>query len=520
MTEGTLVKEELQYNHFPRTVESLCPKCNKKIKATLIINQNDIVMEKTCQEHGFFKEVLSNDKDFFLRMEKLNFGDGPGILNPQTKQQKSCPFDCGLCTEHKSTTMMGVIDLTNRCNLKCPICFATADASGYVYEPSFEQVKEMMLNLYNLKPAHTPCLQFSGGEPTLHPKFFDIIKEARKIGFGQIQIATNGIKLTDEDFAKKSSEAGLNTLYLQFDGVTDDIYTKMRGRPLFEVKKKAIFNSNKYGIRTILVPTLVRGINNHQLGDIYKFAIDNINAISTISWQPVALTGRIPEHEKNKMRYTITDLASDTEKQFPYIKKQDWYPLCVTAPFSRFLEVVTGNPQSAISCHPHCGAGTYLIVDTEKGNHIPLPRFVDVIGLLTKMQEIYQQHQKKKYLQNIRAKLNILNYTKQFEEFYDQEKAPDNVSFKEFFSYMQGFTDRRYFIDNFFKKKKLSEKKWKLLIIASMHFQDSYNYETERVKRCVVHYATPNGKLYPFCTYNSGPYFRTEVEKQFAKPLK
>jgi len=513
-------KEKQTYNNFPRIVESLCPKCNSKIKATLSIQGNDIVMEKTCDKHGSFREVLSNDKDFFLRMEKLRFADGPGVLNPHTQEQKTCPFDCGLCNKHKSTTMMGVIDLTNRCNLKCPVCFATSDASGYIYEPSFEQVKEMMLNLFNVKPAHSPCLQFSGGEPTLHPRFLDIIKEARRIGFTQIQIATNGITLNDEEFAKKASEAGLNCLYLQFDGVTDDIYQKIRGRPLFEIKKKAIENAHKYGIRTILVPTIVKGVNDHQIGDIYRFAIDNIDSISTVSWQPVALTGRIPEKKKNQMRFTLTDLATETEKQFPSIQKQDWYPLGFTPPFSRFLEVLTGESHSQISCHSHCGIGTYLIVDKEKGNHLPITRFIDVIGLFTKMQEIYEKHKDKKYLKNIRRKFDIFNYAKQLEQFYDKEKAPDNMSFKEFLSYLKQFTIKEETADNLVKKKTLQSHKWRILVSVGMHFQDAYNYEAERVQNCVVHYAAPDGKLYPFCTYNAGPYYRTEVEKQFAKSLK
>lgn len=519
MAEKLLEKEGQTYNNFPRTVTSLCPECTKLIKAVISIQGNNIVMDKTCQEHGPFKEILSNDKDFFLRMEKLRFGDGPGILNPKTQEQKGCPLDCGLCNKHKSTTMMGVIDLTNRCNLKCPICFATSDASGYLYEPTFQQVKEMMLNLYNLKPAMAVCLQFSGGEPTLHPEFLDIIREARKIGFGQIQIATNGITFNNEEFARKASEAGLNCLYLQFDGVTDDVYTKIRGRPLFEMKKKAITNSYKYGIRTILVPTIVRGINNQQIGDIYNFAINHIDPISTISWQPVALTGRIPEEEKNQMRFTITDLVKETEKQFPFIKKEDWYPLAFTSPFSRFLDVVTGEMYSRLTCHSHCGAGTYLIVDTEKRKHIPLPRFVDVMGLMTKFQEIYKQHKNKKYFKKMRGKLGIFNFKKQLKEFYDEEKAPDNMSYKDFLSYLHEFTAKEYFTDNLFKKKTQQEQKWRILVVATMHFQDSYNYETERTKRCVVHYSTPDGKMYPFCTYNAGPYFRTEVEKQFSKPL-
>lgn len=142
-------------------------------------------------------------------------------------------------------------------------------------------------------------------------------------------------------------------------------------------------------------------------------------------------------------------------------------------------------------------------------NH--LPRAVDSLCPVCK---------EKKYFKKIRMKLNILNYAKQLEEFYDKEKAPNNMSFRDFLSYLQQFTTRKHFTDNLFKKKVLQKRKWRFLVVAGMQFQDSYNYEAERSQRCVVHYAAPNGKLYPFCTYNSGPYFRTETEKQFAKPSK
>ncbi len=511
--------QTLAYNHYPRQVDSLCPDCLKPIKATIKIKGNSVVMEKSCPTHGDFSDTLSKDKDFYIRMEKLSFGDGPGIANPMTVKQKGCPQDCGLCTEHKSTTMMGIIDLTNKCNLKCPFCFATSDASGYIYQPSYEQVIEMMNNLLNLKPAHTPCLQFSGGEPTLHPDFFKILKKARQIGFTQLNIATNGITLADEEFAKKAAEAGLNVLYLQFDGISDDVYLKTRGRKLIEIKLKAIENARKNNMRVILVPTLIKGINNHQIGDIYKFAIDNLDVIGSISWQPVSLTGRIPPEKKDKMRYTNTDIALDTEAQFPYIKKSDWVPLGFVSPFSRFLEIIKGSPQSQISCHSHCGIGTYLVVNKKTGKTIPIPRFVDVIGLMTKFQEIYKNN-KDKYFKSIRVKFNMLNYAKEFEQFYNQSKAPDNMPFSEFIKFLNSFAERKNFMDNLLKKKNLQERKWHFLVIASMHFQDAYNYEAARSQRCVVHYAAPDGKIYPFCTYNSGLYFRDKVEKQFSKPLK
>ena len=520
MVTRVIEKYDQTYNHFPRVVNSLCPECLKPLKAQISIKGTSVVMEKSCPNHGKFTEILSNDKDFFLRMEKLSFPQYLGVSNPQTTKQNSCPFDCGLCPEHKSPTMLGVIDLTNRCNFKCPVCFATSNASSFLFEPSFEQVKKMMLTLHNLKPVHAPCLQFSGGEPTLHPRFFDILREARKIGFTQIQIGTNGLSFNNEEFAKKASQAGLNVLYLQFDGVTDRVYKKIRGRNALEIKKKAIENAHKYHLRTILVPTIIKGVNDKEIGSIIRFAIAHIDSVLGISFQPVALTGRIPEKEKNKMRFTLTDLAAETSKQFPTLQKKDWFPLSITSPFSRFMEVLTGKPHTQISCHSHCGMGAYLIVDPENQTSVPLSSFLDVVGLMSKLQEIYEEHQKKKYFKRLRAKLNILHYSKQLEEFYNQSKAPDKMPFKEFISYLQRFLKKENFSNNKTKRKNLDNQKWKLLIIVAMHFQDCYNYEAERSQRCVVHHAAPDGKLYPFCAYNCGPYFRSKVEKQFSKPLK
>ena len=139
---------------------------------------------------------------------------------------------------------------------------------------------------------------------------------------------------------------------------------------------------------------------------------------------------------------------------------------------------------------------------------------------MNKLQEIYEQYQKRYIFKKLRAKLDLYLYSKELEKFYNQSQAPDNMSFNEFLAYLQTFINKQNYSSNQIKEKIISQRKWHLLIIAGMHFQDSYNYETERVKRCVVHYAAPDGKLYPFCSYNAGPYFREKVEKQFSSPLK
>ena len=254
------------------------------------------MMEKTCPVHGEFKDCVYSDVALYLKMEEWEFGDNKGLSNPAMDKgaEAVCPDDCGLCSLHTSHSALANVDLTNRCNLTCPVCFANANSAGYLYEPDMEQVRTMLNALRNERPVDGRVVQFSGGEPTIHPKFIEILAMAKEMGFTHLQAATNGILIAGSlEFAKKCKEAGLATLYLQFDGVTDDIYLKTRGEALVEMKMRCIENCRAAGMKIVFVPTIVKGLNDHQLGDILKVAIDNVDTVSGISFQPVAFTGRI-----------------------------------------------------------------------------------------------------------------------------------------------------------------------------------------------------------------------------------
>ncbi|HPD08638.1 MAG TPA: radical SAM protein, partial [Methanomassiliicoccales archaeon] len=171
-----------------------------------------VVMDKDCPEHGHFHDVVWSDVELYLKCEGLAY-DGVGVENPFIPHAKVCPNECGLCDLHLSHTALANLDLTNRCNMKCPICFANANQAGYVYEPSFEEVVKMMQVLRDSKPVPCPAIQFAGGEPTIYPQFVDVVRKAKELGFAQIQVATNGIMFANDfEFLKASVEAGLNTI--------------------------------------------------------------------------------------------------------------------------------------------------------------------------------------------------------------------------------------------------------------------------------------------------------------------
>ena len=491
---------------LPKTVESVCPECMRLIDARLFEHDGEVWMEKTCPEHGRFEDIYWRDARLYLKAEQYHYGEGDGIANPNTPATGRCPNQCGLCPDHVSNTALGNIDLTNRCNLNCPICFANSDAAGYVYEPTFEQVLTMLRTYRAMRPAPGRAIQFSGGEPTLHPRFLDCLRAAVEMGFSHTQIATNGLRLArEEDFAKRCEDAGLHDVYLQFDGVTDEVYRKTRGRALMDEKMRAVERIMETDMKIVLVPTIVRGFNDHQVGAIVQFALDRIETISGISFQPVAFTGRISTDQRLAQRYTLTDMAHDVARQTGISDPlEDWYPLSCVQPFTRLVAAVRGEPNIVMSCHPHCSLGTYLFVGTD-GRPVPVPQFFNLKGLLDDMWRLAKKTETSrfKFFTKTRAFLALKRH-------WRGDAAPAGMTFKDWLHALNGMVDKNV------GRGQEGKQTFRSLLVAGMHFMDRYNYETARTRRCVIHYADPDGRLYPFCTYNSGPVYRNRVEQKFA----
>ncbi len=495
---------------LPKPTQSLCPECAQLINAMVLEENGKVVMEKSCPRHGSFKDVVFSDARLYLQMEEWHFGDNRGVSNPAVRDATQCPQDCGLCSMHISDSVLANVDLTNRCNLTCPVCFANANAAGYVYEPGLDHVRRMLQALRDERPAAGRIVQFSGGEPTVHPEFLKICTMAREMGFSHIQAATNGILLADPEFAQRARESGLTTLYMQFDGVSDDVYRRTRGAALLQKKLACIENCRRTGMKIVFVPTIVRGLNDHQIGDIVRLAIQNVDCVSGISFQPVSFTGRINRRELERKRFTLADFAHAVGQQTGLTDTyQDWFPLACVSPFSRLQAALRGEPVPSLTCHPHCSLGTYLFVDEVTRSAVPITRFADVGAMLQDMDELSRRAGK--------ASLKFFTKVQAFhslQKHFRPELAPPGLTFTKFLQTLQGMTDKkvgRDGMDGTFT--------YRTLLVAGMHFMDLYNYDVERVKRCVIHYAAPNGLIYPFCAYNSGPLFREKIEKQFSLPL-
>jgi len=494
---------------LPKKTDSLCPECLAIIEATMREEDGKVVMEKTCEKHGNFKDTVWSDAETYLRVEKWA-KDGIGVVEPAIPKATKCPFDCGLCDLHLSHTALANLDLTNRCNLKCPICFANANAAGYVYEPDYDTVINMLKMLRAQRPVPCPAVQFSGGEPTIYPRFVDVIKAAREMGFAQVQAATNGIEFAKSlDFCKKCSDAGMNTLYLQFDGMRPEIYERARGRNLLDVKQKVIDNFKKLSNHpsVVLVPTIVKGVNDDQVWPILEYGVKNNDVVRGVNYQPVAFTGRITSEELEKGRYTLTDLIHDVESQSGgKIKATDWYPVPTVVGVSELVSVIAGRNMVTFTNHVHCGLATYLFVK-DADNIVPVTRFVDVDSLFAELYELAKKSDGKKI--QMLTKVRAYNLLK---KHITKDEMPDGMNTVEFLKVL-----RRVFSED--TKKGLSKFSWNMMYVGAMHFMDAYNYDIQRVMRCSIHYTTPDMKLIPFCAYNSGPVYRTEVEKKFSVPL-
>jgi len=488
---------------LPKTVETLCPECACLILGRYFAKDDAVWIEKTCPEHGYFRDKVFTDVALYLRAARHAFEDERGVLRPQVRGSVACPTDCGLCHQHHSTTVLAQVDLTNRCNLTCPVCFASANQAGYVSEPTYDMVVEMLWALRNLKPHPATALQFTGGEPTVHPDFHRIVRTARELGFSHIQIATNGIMHADYAFAERSAAAGLHNLYMQFDGLDDAIYRKLRAEPLLELKLRAIENCRKLGLKVCLVPTIVNDFNRDQVAKIFRFAVENADVIPAIAYQPVTFTGRISRHDLEQKRYTLGDLAHDLAACSGAMLDRDFEPLNTVVPLSRMLETLDGKPKIRSSCHSDCGFGTYFFVTPDR-EAIPIPKLFNYLGLMHAFNEFADRVQRTRP-HGLANGWDRLRLALEFFRHYRWSERDFRVTPFSFMKSIRGMVNKRY------GRGAADHKTVRTLMAAGMHFMDRYNYDTERAKRCCILYSSVDG-IYPFCTINSGPTYRPFLE--------
>lgn len=480
-----------------KKTRSICPECHRIIPANVEEKDGKVWLVKVCPEHGESREIYWTDYKMYKRAASCGDG-GYGADNFNTKGSSgSCPMNCGLCSCHKSHTLLGNIFLTNRCNLACWYCFANAGAEGFVYEPDFEAVKGMLETLRASKPYPTPAVLLTGGEPTLRTDLLEIIKYAKELGFDHILLNTNGIRIAkDTAYCRQVKDAGAGIIYLSFDGVSSKTNPKNH-KYISDIMK----NCREAGLCVVLVPTVINGVNDHEAGQIIEFAMENIDVVRGVNFQPVSFVGKMPKVMREKQRVTIPDLVQRIETQTGgRIKKGSFYPVSAAMPFSRLYCNLSGNKGPLFSCHAHCGAGTYVLKG-RNGQIISIKDLVNVDSALELIDDIAGEMGKP-----LDKRKALLKLTAGLPKFIKINKEVIGVD-----------------IGNMIKEAILGKDSSfrqfhnKALFIGTMHFQDAYNFDTDRVERCVIHYVTPDKKIIPFCAFNGLPeIYRESIHKKYA----
>lgn len=516
---------------FPRETDSLCPKCVKQvregvinksipleilmnshpgeIKAQILEENGQVLMRKTCPTHGEFEDVLATDANFLNRIEGLFFGrDFRSAEDEHIHKHGTSDIKYG-----RGAVL--TVDLTNRCNMMCNPCFMDANQVGYVHEPTFEDTKAILDRAISFKPRRQIIILFSGGEPTIAPDFLDAVAYAKKIGFYRILAATNGIRYAEDiEFCKAAKEAGQHGVYLQFDGVSEE-KNKHRGvGNLFDVKLRAIENLASVGIKVTLVTTIVNTINNDGIGDIVKFAAENIDKVQTIAFQPVSFTGRdedVSDKDRIEQRYTLAGMAQDLDVQMDGTLKplRDWFPLSSYSAFTSVMDMLQGADApwgwSSCNCHPNCGIFTLMIVNKKSGEIRSLFEFFNYEQFMKDVATITDTARGKK--------LTMAQLGMAIMRNYDASNAPDGFPVSQILNlFKPSSADSNSDRNDRMKQEKTEEDVWRVLCVEGMWFQDLFNYDFRRTEMCVIPYGTQEGEV-SFCAYNTGVGWRQIIEE-------
>ncbi len=513
---------------WPRETDSLCPRCVietrgailrgerdlselvhghvGEIKATLSEENGRLVIRKTCAEHGTFEDVLSMDPEFSRIIEERYLGRDFRTLGDELVHRH------GTSTIKYGRGTVLTVDLTNRCNMMCDPCFMDANQVGYVHELALDEIKEILDASISFKPRRQMTVQFSGGEPTMSPHFLEACRYAKDIGYFNVQAATNGIRFALEpEFAHQAVEAGFDLAYFQFDGVTNDANSHRHISNLFDVKQKAIDVMHAAGIQILPVTTVVKGVNDDQVGPLLDFALANCDKLDGVSFQPVSFTGRdeeVSDEDRRRQRYTTSHLAHDLHRHTngKIDKHRDWFPLGAMGAFGALADHLRSlnGPQGpnsfgsiGCSCHPNCGASVVLVANKNTKVWSTITQFFDMAQFMKDIAVICDTARGKT--------LTFAQIGLAFVRSFDASKAPPGFSLEEFvklffYGKLRGAMGRE-----------IKETDWRILWVGGMWFQDLWTYDFRRTEMCVIPYATQEGEI-SFCAYNTGVGWRQIVE--------
>ena len=440
------------YTYYDFTL-SLCPTCLKRIDAKIVFEEDKVFMLKRCPEHGRSKVLIADDIEYYKNIRNYNKpSEFPYKFNTTTDY--GCPYDCGLCPDHEQHSCLSIIEVTDRCNLTCPTCYASS-SPGYGRHRTLDEIKKM-LDTIVANEVEPDVVQISGGEPTIHPQFFEILDYAKQLPIRHLMVNTNGIRIAkDIEFTRRlASYMPDFEIYLQFDSLRPEVLEKLRGQDLTEIRRKAIENLNEFNLSTTLVVTLEKGLNDGEIGEIFDFATRQ-KCVRGVTLQPTQIAGRLEDFDAQTNRITLTEVRRKILEQYPVFNEDDLIP---------------------VPCNPDALVMGYALKSDE--GILPLTRYINPADLLNsgKNTIVYEQDTE------LHGKMLELFST-------GNSVAVANDNLKSIMCCLPEIDAPDLGYDNLFR-------------VIIMQFIDAYNFDVRSIKKSCVHIVDKNYKIIPFETMN------------------
>ena len=448
---GTKLRPYLFYD----SAVSVCSTCLRRVEAKILIKDERVYLEKWCMEHGRERVLIADDAAYYRKAREV-FIKPPEL--PQrfnTEQRWGCPYDCGLCPEHMQHSCLTLVEITDHCNLRCPICYADSGP----HRPGFRDLAtvQRMLDAVVANEGEPDVVQISGGEPTLHPDFFAILDAARRRPIRHLMVNTNGLRIAREpEFAARLAayQPGFE-VYLQFDSLRDEVHQELRGARLGEIRRRALEELNRHDVSTTLVVTVKKGLNDRELGEIVEFALTQ-PCVRGVTFQPIQAAGRLENYDPARDRLTLTEVRSRILEQTRTFQPDDLIP---------------------VPCNPDCLAMAYALkLGTEV---VPLTRFVTPETLVAKGRNTIVVERDEQLRAHV-LDLFATNHSPQSQACslsellccLPQVQAPAELGYRNVFR------------------------------VLIMQFVDAMSFDLRAVKKSCVHIAQPDGTMIPFDTFN------------------
>jgi uncharacterized radical SAM superfamily Fe-S cluster-containing enzyme len=450
---------------------SICSTCYRKVEGKIVFEDGNVFMLKRCPAHGGERVLMADDVDYYRRCREvfLKPPEMPNVFN--TPVRWGCPYDCGLCTDHQQHSCLTLVELTDACNLRCPICYAGSGPARLTFR-SVADV-ERMLDAVVRNEGQPDVVQLSGGEPTLHPEFFAIVEAAKRRPIKHLMVNTNGIRIAqDEAFAERLATfmPGFE-VYLQFDSLEAAPLRELRGADLRSVRQRALERLNRLNISTTLVVTVKRGANDGELGRIVEFALQQ-PCVRGVTFQPIQAAGRLDGFDPSQHRLTLTEVRRRILEQTAVFQPEDIIP---------------------VPCHPDSLAMAYALKMQDRT--VPLTGLMDPRILIDggRNTVLFEQDDAIKQAVFTLFATN-LSPESQATSLRDLLCCLPQVAIPDGLGYANVF---------------------RLMIVQ---FIDAYSFDVRSVKKTCVHIVHPDGRLIPFDTYNL--FYRDDLERTRLDPLR